>query len=98
MANEAVDMVNHPPHYARSNHEPIDVIEDWGLGFHLGNAVKYIARAGHKDPNKLAEDIRKAIWYAERYIKNINQGGLKKMKVINPEVTLLSGVSVGGGA
>jgi len=43
------------------------VIEDWELPFHLGNALKYIARAGRKDPSKVREDISKAIWYLERY-------------------------------
>ncbi len=45
MAN---DIVNHPPHYTFGRFEVIDVIEDWKLGYHLGNAVKYIARADHK--------------------------------------------------
>ena len=43
------DNVNHPQHYNVGKIEAIDVIEDWNLSFHLGNAVKYIARAGHKD-------------------------------------------------
>ena len=53
-----MDTVNHPQHYNVGKHEVIDVIEDWGLGFHLGNALKYIARAGHKDPAKTEEDLR----------------------------------------
>ena len=40
------DMVDCPPHYASLNPEPITVIENWNLLFHLGNAIKYIARAG----------------------------------------------------
>ena len=47
----------------------IDFIEDKGLGFHLGNAVKYISRAGKKDKSKEAEDIKKAIWYLNRYLE-----------------------------
>lgn len=39
------------------------------LPYHLGNAVKYIARAGRKDPTKTEEDLRKAIWYINRYIE-----------------------------
>ena len=35
----------------------------WGLGFNLGNAVKYISRAGKKDPDKYIEDLQKAVWY-----------------------------------
>ena len=61
--------VDHPAHYNVGKYEVIDVIEDWQLGFCLGNAVKYIARAGHKDPSKSEEDLRKAIWYIEYFIK-----------------------------
>lgn len=39
-----------PSHYTDLNPEPIEVIEEWNLGFHLGNALKYMARAGRKDP------------------------------------------------
>lgn len=63
------DAVNHPSHYTDGNIEVIDFIEDKKLGFHLGNAIKYIARAGKKDPTKKTEDIRKAVWYLERYLK-----------------------------
>jgi len=65
------ETVNHPSHYNQGKIEVIDAIEDWHLGFNLGNAVKYIARAGKKDPNKLAEDLLKAKWYIEREIKRI---------------------------
>ena len=64
--------VDHPSHYNIGKYEVIDVIEDWRLGFHLGNAVKYIARAGHKDAMKAKEDLEKAIWYIERTIAKIN--------------------------
>ncbi|WP_249320145.1 DUF3310 domain-containing protein [Yeguia hominis] len=41
--------IDHPEYYGGANiYEAINVIEAWGLGFHLGNAVKYIARAGKK--------------------------------------------------
>lgn len=60
--------VEHPPHYKPGKFEVIDVIEDWNLNFHLGNAVKYIARAGRKDPAKRIEDLRKALWYLSREI------------------------------
>lgn len=65
------DAVNHPPHYTRGKYEPIEVIEDWGLGFCLGNAVKYIARAGHKDPAKEIEDLKKARWYIDREVARL---------------------------
>lgn len=63
------DPVDHPSHYTDGKIEVIDFIEDKKLGFHLGNAIKYIARAGKKDPNKTIEDIKKAIWYLERYLE-----------------------------
>lgn len=65
-------MVNHPSHYNKGKFEVIDVIEDWKLGFNLGNAVKYIARAEYKE-NKL-QDLEKAKWYLEREIKVIKNG------------------------
>lgn len=64
------DVVNHPPHYTHGQYEPINVIEDWQLGFCLGNAVKYIARAGHKGDTiaDVLTDLRKAAWYLDREI------------------------------
>lgn len=59
------EQVNHPAHYNVGKFEVIDVIHDWKLGFNLGNAVKYVARAGHKDPSKTIQDLKKAIWYIE---------------------------------
>ncbi len=46
----------------------IDFIEDQKLPYHLGNAMKYICRAGKKNPEKTAEDLQKAVWYINRYI------------------------------
>ena len=63
------DNVNHPSHYTDGNIEVIDYIEDKQLGYHLGNAVKYISRAGKKDPDKYVEDLQKAVWYLQREIK-----------------------------
>lgn len=62
------DNVNHPSHYTDGKIEVIDFIEGKGLNFHRGNAVKYIARAGKKDPAKEVEDLRKAVWYLNREI------------------------------
>ena len=58
--------INHPPHYTFSEIEPIDVIEAWKLGFHLGNVIKYVSRAAHKGDE--IEDLKKAQWYLDRYI------------------------------
>lgn len=67
------DNVNHPAHYGGEDnpYEAIKVIEEWGLGFCLGNAVKYISRAGKKDPNKEIEDLQKAAWYLQREIEKL---------------------------
>lgn len=66
--SELNDVVNHPSHYTDGKYETIDFIEDQGLGFHLGNAVKYISRCGKKDPDKEIEDLQKAKWYIHRSI------------------------------
>ena len=64
-ANEKPDAIN-PPHYQGFSNgaQVIDITEN--LNFNRGNAVKYLARAGAKDPAKEIEDIKKAIWYAQR--------------------------------
>lgn len=62
------DMVNHPEHYMDGGIETIDFIEAKKLPYHLGNAVKYVSRAGKKNPEKTIEDLQKAIWYINRYI------------------------------
>lgn len=57
------DSVNHPVHYGGdTTYEVIKVIHAWGLGFDLGNCVKYIARAGKKSEDRI-EDLKKAMFY-----------------------------------
>lgn len=70
------DSVNHPVHYTHGGelYETIRVIEAWELGFHLGNTVKYISRAGHKSPEREIEDLEKARWYLDRHIENLRTG------------------------
>lgn len=70
IAKEAVNVSNEynlvtkPSHYTEGRkYEPRKVIYDWGLDFNLGNAVKYISRAGRK--NDAIEDLKKAIQYIE---------------------------------
>jgi hypothetical protein len=65
--------VDHPPHYggADDHYEAIKVIEAWGLGFHLGNSVKYISRAGKKGDALL--DLKKARWYLDREIQKMER-------------------------
>ncbi len=73
--------VNHPAHYHKeSGFEVIDVIDAWGLDFTLGNSIKYISRAGHKNKDKAEQDLQKALWYLlramnkeEKYNSIINQ-------------------------
>lgn len=67
------DMVNHPPHYDFGLHETIDVIEAWELPYHLGNVVKYVSRSKRK--GKELEDLKKAAWYLDRYIKRLESEG-----------------------
>lgn len=76
----ASDEVTAPPYYARLAPQPLDVIESWGLGFHLGCVVKYLARAGHKvldgETKRRAElrDLRKARQYLDRLIRMKESG------------------------
>lgn len=62
------DAVNHPPHYASPTEniigECIDYTQD--MDFLLGNAFKYVWRAGNKNPAAFYEDINKALWYLNR--------------------------------
>ena len=60
------DPVNHPSHYTDGKYETIEFIERHGFSFHEGNAIKYISRAGKKDPSKMIEDLEKALWYIKR--------------------------------
>jgi hypothetical protein len=68
-----IEAVNHPSHYGGKDdpYEAIKVIEAWGLGFHLGNTVKYISRAGKKSGQSLLQDLRKARWYIDRLIQKL---------------------------
>ena len=72
------EKVNHPEHYNNGNTEAIEVIEDWNLDFHLGNAVKYICRAPYK--GNYEEDIKKAIWYLQRSLSRRKKDKVKKTK------------------
>ena len=71
------DPVNHPSHYTSGSIEVIEFIEDQKLPYHLCSAMKYICRAGKKDPTKTVEDLQKAVWYINRYIGLMEQEGAK---------------------
>jgi len=76
--NEApIEAINHPAHYggAEDPYEAIKVVEAWGLGFHLGNVVKYLSRAGKK--GDALEDLKKARWYLDRQIANLEKAQAK---------------------
>jgi hypothetical protein len=63
------DAIDHPAHYNAGKIEVIDAIEEWQLGFHLGNVVKYVARSKHKGDT--LGDLKKAQWYLDRYIRKV---------------------------
>ena len=65
-----MENVNHPSHYNSGGIEVIDVIEQWKLGFHSGNALKYICRAGRKSKDPV-EDLEKALWYIRRLAETV---------------------------
>jgi hypothetical protein len=67
----APSAVDHPKHYNMGKIEAITAINDWKLGFELGNAVKYIARAEHK--GNALQDLEKAAWYLNHEIQKRKQ-------------------------
>lgn len=75
MEKEVNERIN--PTYYRQGIEVIDFVENYSLNFHRGNAVKYIARAGKKDPSKEIEDLQKAVWYLNREIERLKSEALK---------------------
>lgn len=68
------DAVHHPSHYTRGSIEVWDFIVDQGLGYLTGNAIKYICRAGEKDPEKHVQDLQKAIAFLNREIGRVQNG------------------------
>lgn len=68
------DNVSNPDHYAKgwsNGAEVIDLAEH--LSFCAGNVVKYVCRAGRKDPDKHVEDLEKARWYIDREIERVKR-------------------------
>lgn len=65
------EMVSHPQHYQGKRFEVIDIVDDYSLNFNLGNSLKYLLRAGHKDD--YVQDLQKAIWYLNREIETYNK-------------------------
>jgi hypothetical protein len=69
------EMVNNPVHYGGKDnpYEAIKVIDAWELGFSLGNTVKYISRAGKKDSDAELQDLKKALWYLQHHIGELEK-------------------------
>jgi hypothetical protein len=67
------DVINHPSHYTDGTIEVWDYIKDKNLNYFLGNAIKYISRAGKKDKNAYIQDLKKAIAYLEKEISNVSE-------------------------
>ena len=83
------DNVNHPKHYTShpSGVECIEITEHYG--FCVGNAIKYLWRAGLKkdgtldDIDKEIEDVKKAAWYVQRHLENLQK---KKKQIAEEEL------------
>lgn len=73
VSRESPDLVNHPPHYKSGGMEVIDVIHAFSLDFWLGNAAKYILRAGRKAGETRLRDLKKARWYLDDMIRRLEQ-------------------------
>lgn len=67
------DPVNHPSYYCDGGIETIDFIEAKNLCYHLASAVKYISRAGKKNPETEIQDLEKAAWYINRRIDQLKK-------------------------
>jgi hypothetical protein len=65
------DKINHPEHYGTGTYEAINVIDAWGVSFNLGNALKYICRAGKKSKRSRLDDLKKAAWYLNHEIETL---------------------------
>ena len=78
--------INHPDYYTSGGIEAIDFIESHKLNFSLGNAVKYIVRAGLKNGEPTQEALQKAIWYLEREIERLNREEVAMMAMNDTEI------------
>lgn len=77
-----MNQVNHPEYYGGEDnqYETIKVIHAWDLDFCLGNAVKYISRAGKKSQKDEILDLEKAIWYLKERVKKLEKENIKRNK------------------
>ena len=77
-----MDNINHPSYYADGKIEVIEFIEDKNFGYCLGNAIKYISRAGKKSKETEIQDLQKAVWYINRRIQELSE----QQETVNHEV------------
>lgn len=80
------DPVNAPAHYTRLDPQPLLVIEAWSLDFHTAQAIKYIARAGHKDENTAVQDLEKAVFYLRRRVAMLRAEWVEPVKAEPPPI------------
>lgn len=66
--------IEHPGYYCKGGIEAIDFIDTHKLNFNLGNVIKYVTRAGHKDGEDKQTALRKALWYLEHEIEREKKG------------------------
>ena len=65
--------VDHPRYYNTGKIEVLTFVQDQGLNFCRGNVVKYVCRAGRKDPDREIEDLEKAMVYLRREIEFLKE-------------------------
>tara|TARA_B100002019_G_C21253481_1_gene592520 strand:- start:85 stop:441 length:357 start_codon:yes stop_codon:yes gene_type:complete len=86
---KSLSNVNHPIHYGGKDNpcETIKVIESLGIlsGFCIGNAIKYLMRAGKKDQHKTIEDLEKAIWYIDYFINDLKSKNDKEQVILEED-------------
>lgn len=63
-----------PSYYKHDGVEVIELIDAYGLNFNLGNVVKYVTRAGHKNGEDILTALKKAEWYLSHEIERIKKG------------------------
>lgn len=69
------EKINHPNYYKHNGIEVIDLIDAYNLNFNLGNVIKYVTRAGHKEGEDILTALEKAEWYLRHEIERIKKGG-----------------------
>lgn len=92
----ASDAVERPAHYRLAKTQVIEMIEAYELGYHLGNVVKYVFRAGVKDPTTYVQDLKKALFYLQRKIDLLEGKAVDPEDTLRPRVCTVRAVQQGG--